>query len=854
MLLPFLVGAVLLVALYLLYGALKSYNYHELVAGVKSYSVAAIIIALALTAVNYLILSFYDVLAFRYVEKDLPYRKIAFTSFMSYVFSYNIGLSLFGSSALRYRFYSSWGLEGGTIAKIVAFCVSTFWIGLAVMGGGSLLLAPPAISSLPVLTASSRLIGVLLLLAVAGYLAACLAGKTELRIKSFILKLPRFRIALMQTVVASLDWFLAGMVLYSLLPAGRPDFLPFIAVFATAQLVGATSHVPGGVGVFETLIILSLSSYIPSGSLLSALIVYRGIYYLTPLTVAILAFAIREAYTARRGIGSTVKRASKVVAPFLPTMLSLAVFLSGIVLLFSGATPAIMDRLLMLDPFIPIEILEFSHFAASLTGLALLVIADGIRRRVDVAYYLALILLALGAVSSLLKGLDWEEALVLSTVLLLIIPSRHLFYRHAALLSPPSFLQWSIAVGTVLAVTTWLGFFSYKHVQYSGDLWWMFELQKNAPRFLRASLGVGIGAVVIALRALLAPVPRMKHESLADCEGDVRRILAAARSSNANLALLGDKYFHFSQKRNAFLMYGESGRTVVVMGDPVGDESEFPDLLWEFYELTRRQGVRAVWYEISAEHLTVFVELGVRILKIGEEAVVDLESFTLDGAKGSRLRPPRNKLRREGYSFEVLEPSAIAARTPEIKAVSDQWLTAKKSKEKGFSLGYFDEAYLSNFPCAVVTRENRIVAFANLWPGGANRELSLDLMRHTDDAPGGSMEFLFVECLLWAKANGYQKFNLGMAPLSGLESREAAPLWNKVVTLIFQNGEGIYNFQGLRAFKDKFGPQWLAVYIAVSAKAGSAALPVIATDIAQLVSRGKAPARHAHTAPVDATT
>ena len=835
---PVLIAGLFVVALFLLYRALRNYHYHDLVSHLRSYSPYLILSALGLTAVNYFVLTFYDVLALRYSGVRLAYRRTAFASFMSYVFSYNIGLSLFGSSALRYRFYSSWGVDGATIAKIVTFCVSTFWIGLAVMGGASLVMGVPAVASLTRMPLSFRLLGLLLLLAVLAYLLACVTGRRGLTVKSFTLDFPRPGIAFAQTIAASLDWVLAALVLYTLLPEGRPEFLPFVAIFAIGQLAGATSHLPGGIGVFETVMVFSLSPQIPTDALFGALIVYRGVYYLCPLAVAIVAFISHEVFAFRHGISKTFRHASRVMEPFVPPLLAVAVFFSGALLIFSGATPGVVDRLLSLDPFVPLPLLELSHFAASLVGLALLVVADAIRRRVDFAWYLSLGFLAAGAVFSLLKGLDWEEACVMVAVLALLVPSRRMFYRHAAVLSPSSPPRLFLTVGIVLAASIWLGLFAYKHIEYSSELWWAFELQKNAPRFLRASLGVCVVSAIVALRLLMLPVPRMKRETLDECEEEIKNILSGAQDSSANLALLGDKFFFFSESRASFVMFGERGRTIVVMGNPVGDQAEFPALLWDFYEQACRQGVRVAWYEVSASLLSVFLEFGARLFKIGEEAIVDLDAFSLEGGRAKSLRPPRNKMIREGYAFEMLDANRVTAEIAGLRVISDEWLSAKRAREKGFSLGFFDERYLTRFPCAVVRKDGAIVAFANLWTAPASGELSIDLMRHLTSAPGGVMEFLFIEIMLWGKDHGFHAFNLGIAPLSGVEARQSAPIWNKVVSLIFQNGEGIYNFQGLRAFKDKFNPAWSPVYIAVPSNAGKTDLALVAADIAQLVSRG----------------
>lgn len=695
------------------------------------------------------------------------------------------------------------------------------------MGGFSLLLTPSASSILPKLGASSRIIGVVLVGLVLAYSIAAFTGKVGFHIRSFSLKFPSPGIASSQIAVSSLDWFLAALVLYTLLPVGKPGFLPFVGIFVVAQLVGAISHVPGGIGVFESMVMVSLSHSIPSDVLFGALIAYRCMYYLAPLLIGILAFVLQEAFVQRKVLRTGATNTVRVLTPFIPTLLSVLVFLAGAILIFSGSTPSIRTRLLLLNPFIPLELLEFSPLVASLTGLTLLIIADALRRRIDGAYNLAMVLLLVGAIFSLLKGFDWEEALVLGFVLLLLLPSKRLFYRHAAMLSPAIGGYWFVAVGTVLAVSLWLGIFSYKHVQYSNQLWWMFAFNRDVSRSLRAGLGVGLLAAVVALRLLLSPVSKLFNRGFEENKEILRTIMGKGTKASANLALLGDKFFFIDAEAKAFLMYGEINTMLVVMGDPVGDPKAFPDLLWTFYEQARRQGVRGVRYEISSPYLSLFVELGMHIFKLGEEAIVDLSPFTLDGAAGKTLRTSRNKLTREQYSVAYFSPEETSQHIEALRLISDAWLAS------------FYDWYIGNFPCAVVKKGDALVAFANLWPSGDGKELSVDLMRHLPDAPKGVMEYLFIESMLWAKAQGYEHFDLGMAPMSGVEDRQGAPLWNKAVNLLFQKGEGIYNFQGLRAFKEKFNHQWSPVYLAVPVFVPTASHPIIAMNITQLVGQGK---------------
>jgi phosphatidylglycerol lysyltransferase len=231
----------------------------------------------------------------------------------------------------------------------------------------------------------------------------------------------------------------------------------------------------------------------------------------------------------------------------------------------------------------------------------------------------------------------------------------------------------------------------------------------------------------------------------------------------------------------------------------------------------------------------VYLDLGLQLRKLGEEARVPLEGFSLAGGARKGLRQAQSRAVREGCRFEMLAREAVAENLARLRAVSDAWLRSKSTREKRFSLGFFDESYLQRCPVGVVRKGEQIVAFANLWAGGAREEISIDLMRYADEAPPGVMEFLFAELLLWGAGSGYRWFSLGMAPLSGFEQHRLAPLWNRLGALLFRHGEHFYNFQGLRAFKDKFDPVWEPRYLA---SPGGLAIPVVLSDVAALISGG----------------
>lgn len=272
------------------------------------------------------------------------------------------------------------------------------------------------------------------------------------------------------------------------------------------------------------------------------------------------------------------------------------------------------------------------------------------------------------------------------------------------------------------------------------------------------------------------------------------------------------------------------------MGDPIAPREEVVELAWAFRESCDRHGGWTVFYEVGTENLSVYLDLGLTLFKIGEEARVGLKAFSLEGSARKELRHVRNRLEKDGYTFEIKPPEEIEGVLPELKRISDAWLNAKNTREKGFSLGFFSPNYIRQFPCAVVRKQDRIVAFANLWQGAERDELSMDLMRYSAEAPDNVMDYLFIRLMLWGKEQGFRWFSLGMAPLAGLEGHpELAPIWNRLGAFVFRHGEHFYNFQGLRRYKDKYDPEWEPRYLAIP---GGLKLPRVFTNIAALISGG----------------
>jgi phosphatidylglycerol lysyltransferase len=825
-------------ALWVLHHQLKQYGYHQVILSLRRIPESHLLAALALTSLNYLVLTGYDFLALRSIRHPLPYSKIAMASFIGYAFSNNTGFALLAGSSVRFHLYSTWGLTAFEIIQVVAFYTMTLWIGLFAVAGGAFILEPMSLPQwLHIPFSSSRPIGLLLMLLLSGYLLLSMLRKRPVSIRGWEVPIPGLRLAVLQIIVSALDWTIGAAILYVLLgPSQSLTFPTFLTVFLLGQVSGLVSQVPGGLGVFESVVLIGLGNLLPTYSVIASLLAFRLIYYLLPLTVAIILLGLHEVLEARSGLARVVRVFGRWVPDLAPRVFGLMVFVAGATLLFSGALPSTDRRMELLRHIFPLLVVELSHFFGSIIGVVLLLLARGLQLRLDGAYFLTITMLGAGMAASLAKGVDLEEAAILGIVLFMLIPCRKHFYRKTSLLGERFTARWIASVGIVLLGSLWLTFFSFKHVQYTGDMWWTFAFSESAPRSLRAMAGAVIACLFIALARLLRPEsPRFLTAPTPAESEKVRAIVASCRNTSANLALLGDKRFLFGQSGKSFIMYGTAGRSWVAMGDPVGEEGDWGELVWQFREICDLYGRWPVFYKIGKESIPLYQDLGLTMLKIGEEACVPLQDFTMEGRSRQGFRKVRNRFERGGHTFDVIPAEDVPSILPRLKEISGAWLKDKNTREKRFSLGSFDPQYLRHYPVGVVRRGDVILAFCNIWQGAEREELSGDLMRHSPEAPPGTMEYLFIRLMLWGKEQGYRSFNLGMAPLSGLEQGALAPAWNRLASLIYQHGEHFYNFQGLRRYKEKFEPRWEPKYIACP---NGLVLPRVLANVASLISGG----------------
>ena len=830
------IGVALFVAgAWVLQHEMRAVDYAEVRRSLRALSPAALLLSLLAMAANYAVLTGFDVLAFRYVGRKVAVWKTVVASFTGYAISNSVGWALISGTSVRYRFYSRWGLTAGEISRIVVFYSGTFWLGLLVLGGWSLTFDPhPGLVDLAGALAV-RLIGILLLASAVGYVAAAAFRREPLRLRRFEIPFPPLRTVFWQYLLSTVDWWLAALVLYVLLPPSGLTFSEFLSAFIAAQLAGLISHVPGGVGVFEGTMALLLRDWLTPGQLVSSLLLYRVVYYIVPLAAALGVLVADEVRVRRHHFARWGSAFGALTGQIVPKVLAAFTFVAGALLLFSGATPGEAPRLRFVAEIIPLALLEASHFIGSVAGVGLLIVSHAVARRLDTAYWLATILLPIGIAASLLKGGDYEEAVFLAGLLAALVASRAEFDRKGEFFAARFSAGWVVALLAVVGASLWLGSFAFQHVEYSDELWWRFAVSGDAPRFLRASVGVMVAVLAFGVLRLMRPAPPDITLPTAEELEEAGRLIARQPSTMPYLVYLRDKTLLFNDERTAFVMYGVQGKTWVAMGDPVGDPAAATELIRRFLGRCDDFGGVPVFYQVTRERLHQYADFGLTFAKLGEEAFVDLRRFTLDGAHARPFRLVLNRFSRAGLRFRMVEIDEVPAWMDRLREVSDDWLRHKGITEKGFSLGFFDADYVARFPLAVVESERGVEAFATVWPGSDGVELSVDLMRYRDDAPKNVMEALLLKLMAWGQERGYARFSLGMAPLSGLEMSAVAPAWTRVGVWLFEQGGRLYNFQGLRTYKEKFHPQWEPRYLAYP---GGVNLPRVISDVSALVAGG----------------
>ncbi|HVM31702.1 MAG TPA: bifunctional lysylphosphatidylglycerol flippase/synthetase MprF [bacterium] len=823
-------------ALWVLHKEIHNNHIQEVLMYLQGIPLRQFWLAAGCAALSYLALTGYDRLGLWHSGHFIPYRRSALTSFISYTLSHNIGMAPLTGGGVRYRFYSRWGLSGNEILNLLLICGSTYWVGSLTMGAIFFFLDPPDLPAAVRLPFSSVFaIGVTCLSLATLYLVAAVFIRKPLSLGKWKIPMPSAQVVLAQMAVGCLDWCCSGATLYLLLPSSSLSYTSFISIYLLAQVLATVSQVPGGLGILETTFVVLLSPVLPAPSVLGAVLAFRLVYFFIPFVLGISAFSAYEVTHNKEGFKRALQIFNRWMPDLAPHGFAALTFLAGAVLLFFNATPEVSRRILWLNEFIPLGLLESSHFIAGLLGALLLVLARGLQQRLDVAYALSLVCLGLGVLASLFKGFDYGQALLLLALFGVLLPCRRYFPKKSSLFYQRYPPLWVTAILFVWLGSIWTGVFNYRYEDYSNDLWTTFDLVEDAARFLRSTLGATVTLVLYAIVGLLSPdQPETQVPSPIELD-KIQRLVKSSPRTYPALALLDDKAMLLNKKGDAFLMYGIEGKSWVSLGDPVGHPRDQEELAQKFIAQCRRQKAWPVFYQVGQDHLQPYLDQGLTVLKIGEEALIDLPDFQWEKIASSELKASYQRFQnKDEFDFEVLPPGAAVPLLPELKRLSEEWLSKNKTRERGFSTGFFDERYLRRLPLVVVRREEKLSAFAVLWESHDKAEMAVDLLRSGADAGGALEDCLLIECMRYGQYKGFKKFNLGAAPLLNMEDGPLSSFKDKLARLFAPYAEG-EKLARARAEMEKFTPEWRPLYLAAPGE-----LPVgqALSTVESLQSRG----------------
>lgn len=832
--------AVLAAVVYVLHGQLARLRLSDIAAHLRAIPRVHLLAALGLTAADYCLISAYDVLALRYVRKSLRYARVLFTAFIAASFGHNLGFSAFTGGAIRLRLYTSAGITAVEVATITVFYSLSIALGLLLLAGLSLALTPAPVAAALHWVIGAAPVGGLLLAMVAAYAVWTALSKRTVRIRGWALRAPGALLGWGQIVVGALDLTLAATVLWLLLP---PDAhigpLPFLGAYVIALAAGIISHVPGGIGVFETVILLTLRGA-PVDALLGALLAFRAVYYLVPLLTGAALFGYQEINAQRSHITRARDNAAMYVTPVAPQVAGTLVFLAGAMLLILVMIPGINVPLVVAHHRLA-AVQQAASLAASLIGTGLLVLSRALFRRVRSAWRLARRLLIAGLIVAALQGLLLEEVPFLLLTLAILTLGRRAFYRPTAMVDERFSPIWIAGVGGTVALSVCVGLLLHRHFDYDPHLWWSVSAPAGGGQMLRAALAAAVLASGYLLLNLLRPErPEPSAAGPADLER-ARILINECDNSLANAALSGDKRLLFSDAGDVFLMYQVTGRGWVALGDPIGARSGVEELVRRFQSMADRHGGHVVFYQTGGRWLALYEDLGLAPLRIGDAARVALGRFTLEDPAHTGLRQAHRRAQRANLTFEVVPPGKARPLMPDLQRISTAWLAHHSTGERGFSMGCFSPRYVGSLPLALVRHRMRPVAFATLW-GTANRaELAIDLLRFGPEAPPGVLDYLLIEVMLWGRIQGYRWIDLGLAPLADLERDPLAPAWQDRGNFVFPHGEHFARAGLLRPYLARFGPLWEPRYLLSH---GGLSLPRVLAEVAGLIGGRTATPRH----------
>ncbi|MEO6932224.1 MAG: phosphatidylglycerol lysyltransferase domain-containing protein, partial [Chitinophagaceae bacterium] len=541
-------------------------------------------------------------------------------------------------------------------------------------------------------------------------------------------------------------------------------------------------------------------------------ILYRIFEFWLPLFLGILAFA------------------AKGRELFFRLSPAILIFLLGLVNILSALTPPIRQRMQLLTHYIPVDTTQASNMLVLLMGVLLLVTAVFLVQGLRNAWLIALIISGLSCISHLTKALDWEEAsLSLFVTLVLIFTFKQYRLRINSKLMNLGIVTALSVFGGVLVFGTIAYYFLQKRhfdidftwkqsIEYSIKSFFLLNNNELHPvtrfgkEFLMFMHVLAIVTWVFFFYTFIRPVIQKSSSDAADYDQAQQILSQFGNSAVDYFKVYDDKEIFFSEEEEGFISYRVAGGFAIVLEEPVCSEGNKIPILEAFNAHCQKLGLKIAFYRVDEDSMYYFELLKMKKLLIGQEAVMSISDFSLEGKDKKSLRNGLNSLSKKGYSTHLFKAPLSTDLMEELKAVSDEWLSSYEKKEVVFSQGLFHRKFIKkNDIIGIRDFDDKLVAFLNIIPDYAPEECTYDLIRKTRDAPGGCMDALIVELAKYGKDHGFQYINLGLVPMAGIVNPESAA--ERVVKFAYEKIKRFQHYQGLHDFKSKYASQWQNKYL-----------------------------------------
>lgn len=510
---------------------------------------------------------------------------------------------------------------------------------------------------------------------------------------------------------------------------------------------------------------------------------------------------------------------------------ALSAALAGLMDIVSALYPAVPSRMEILKDLLPLSVLRLSNTATVLTGFALILLADGLRKRRERAMQVTITLLAVSVFLNLTKGLDFEEASVSLLLGAVMLAGRRGFQVPSRTRVPRRAVQQILALTALYVCYLLAGFLVLRHAVAPAPTFGMAlqeplrliagtsqidYLTPHARWFARSLVAMGGLGILFALAQVLRPLLPARTSTSNDLSRARVLVSRFGADTLSYFALQDGRSYFFDADAEAMLSYRLWGTVAVVGGDPIGPQHRWEALLRSFLEFARAHGMDPCFVGVSAATVPVFETLGLRLLKIGEEALIPLPDF--DEAVLKR------KVRRAGRHLEALGIEARCYRSGEIpetvqsqiEQVSRQWVEAKGGAEQGFSMTLGRLPRESDADCElVVAMEGGYVwGYLSLVPVASGESWSLDAMRRRLDSPNGLTEFLVLRAASMYRDRGCKTLSLNFATLADTQGELESRALAGTRRFLWENLSSVYQLKSLYQFNSKFNPVWRSRYLA----------------------------------------